>query len=205
MKTILFFLLILNIYADNAERVWKFFKKHGFTDAGAGGFMGNIDKESGCEPKKMQHSEEGRVGMKVNEYVSKTNSKKYSRKKFTTDKVGFGLCQWTSQPRKEKLYDRCVGKIESLSCQLDHLKDELFDWSEYANRYKEMISILRKSNNLRECVKVVAQTFEKCRKCNTTAEINDRKKRAKKYCKRFTGKDDCEKKKKKKKEKEKET
>jgi hypothetical protein len=191
MKAILFFLLILNIYADNAERVWRFFKDRGFTDAGAGGFMGNIDKESGCEPRKMQYSKMKDVGMGLDEYVSRTNSRSYSRKKFTTDKVGFGLCQWTSKPRKEKLYDRCVGKIESLSCQLDHLEDELFYWSSYANRYKEMISILRKSNNLRECVKVVAQTFEKCAKCDQDSEINDRKKRAKKYCKRFTGRDEC--------------
>ena len=42
--------------SSNAQIIWNFLKKEGFSDYGAAGLMGNLDAESALQPNNLQNS-----------------------------------------------------------------------------------------------------------------------------------------------------
>ena len=41
--------------SSNAQIIWNFLKKEGFSDCGAAGLMGNLDAESALQPNRYRH------------------------------------------------------------------------------------------------------------------------------------------------------
>ena len=156
MKNILLIILILGIscVTENEKICWNFLKKIGLTDAGAAGLMGNLKAESGIVSAKYEHKFKNELKLTDEEYVDQVNKGIYTR--FTTDKVGFGLAQWTSQSRKEKLLQACKGKIGDFKCQLEFLMTEF----KTKSRFIPILEFLKTSNDVRDCTIEVMLKFE---------------------------------------------
>jgi len=104
-------------------------QKAGMTLAGAAGVIANIEAESAFKSNNVQDAFEARVGGDAY-YTSAVDSGIYKR--FETDGVGYGLCQWTAGDRKEGMlrYHRAHGKsIGDFQTQVDWLIQEIRGYS----------------------------------------------------------------------------
>ena len=158
LKGLKLFLLIIKIFlisCSNDAYIWNFFVKSGLTKEGTAGLMGNLKAESKLESVIYQDSYKRKIGLTDQEYVNRVNDGRYSEYKFVNDGVGFGLAQWTYYTRKQSLFNYCKGKIGDLNCQLNFLISEL-----KINEYKSVNSLLRSSNNIRECTLKVLFKYE---------------------------------------------
>ena len=157
MRNTLLIILIIGISCatDNEVNCWIFLKQHGLTDAGAAGLMGNLKAESGIKSVIYEHKYEPMLNnMTAQEYVDQVNQGIYTN--FTKDKVGFGLAQWTSERRKTNLLEACKGKIGDFQCQLDFLMTEF----QTTERFIPILSLLKTSNDVRNCTVEVMVKFE---------------------------------------------
>ena len=64
------------------ERIWNFLKGKGLTDIAAAGVMGNIQAESGFNPKNLQNSYNKKLGITDEEYVNRVDSGEITREQF---------------------------------------------------------------------------------------------------------------------------
>lgn len=62
----------------NESTIWFFLKSQGMTDAGAAGTMGNLDPESGLNPKNLQNTYEKSLGYTDETYTAAVDSGKYT-------------------------------------------------------------------------------------------------------------------------------
>ena len=114
--------------ANPAERIWKYLRSLGYSKAGTAGIMGNLAKESGLQSNNLQNSFNTSLGLEDADYTKSVNNGSYSKSRFTGDKAGYGLAQWTYSSRKAGLFDATIGKdrpIDSEKGQLDYLSREL--------------------------------------------------------------------------------
>ena len=129
---------------NNKEKIWCYLTKTlKYPSGKASGTMANLMSESGLEPTRVQgdYSEGYRESK---EYTSKVDKKIISKNDFINHGPGgggYGLAQWTSPSRKEKLYNsiktdkqKSIGDLEG---QLKYLSKEINDTSEFTNYYKE--------------------------------------------------------------------
>ena len=56
---------------DNAEKIWNYFKGKGMNDFAIAGIMGNIQQESGCNPKNLQNTGNKKLGIKFTKGITK--------------------------------------------------------------------------------------------------------------------------------------
>ena len=112
--------------SSNAQIIWNFLKKEGFSDCGAAGLMGNLDAESALKPNNLQNSYNTSLGLSDEEYTKRVDNGTYTN--FVYDSAGYGLAQWTYWSRKQNLlnYIKSKGKsIGDLTSQLEFLVKEL--------------------------------------------------------------------------------
>ena len=111
---------------SNARLIWDRLTAAGLTPAGAAGLMGNLQAESGLNPRNLQNSYEKKLGMSDDDYTAAVDCGAYGS--FVTDGAGYGLAQWTNLNRKQLLlYFARVGafSVGNLDTQLDYLIWEL--------------------------------------------------------------------------------
>lgn len=136
--------------------IYKRLKKEIGNDYGVCGLMGNIQAESGLRSNNMQNSYESKLGMNDNTYTNAVDNGTY--KNFVTDRVGYGLCQWTSSGRKEGLYNyakKCNVSIGDESMQVEWLLYEL------NTSYKSVLLSLKKATSIKEASDIVVTKFER--------------------------------------------
>ena len=151
---------------NNERLIWDKLLSAGLTPAGAAGLMGNLQAESGLNPRNLQNSCEGRLGMADAEYTAAVDCGAYTR--FAADGAGYGLAQWTNPDRKKLLL--CFARagacsIGDLDIQLDYLLWEL------KNKFKPLWDKLRTTDSVREASDCVLLQFER------PASVNDPAKR----------------------------
>ena len=117
---------------QNAKLLWQFFIYYGFTENAAAGILGNLDRESNILPWNNAGKDSDK------EYVKKVDSGAIGKSGFIHTKhhsgsgnEGFGLPQWTSDTKKQKLYEYLKEQnkysIASLQGQAEFLLQS-FDW-----------------------------------------------------------------------------
>lgn len=125
----------MNVSGDsNAEVVWNVLRYKGLTAEQAAGVLGNLESESGILP---QHLEKDNPMTSIStDYTADVNANNISAHDFINniqpDKYrhfgpGYGLAQWTTVDRKERLYAATKGKgkpIDDLQTQAAFLLDE---------------------------------------------------------------------------------
>ena len=141
---------------DNATTIWNFlFSKLG-NAYGAAGVMGNLDAESALRPNNLQNSYEKSLGYTDDQYVAAVDNGSY--RDFVTDKVGFGLAQWTYHSRKAALlkFAKATDKsIGDLTLQLDFL------WKELTESYPSLLKLLQTTDSVEEASTAVLTKYER--------------------------------------------
>lgn len=98
---------------SNVEMIWNFLKSEGFTDEGAAGVIGNLMQESQCNPTLSENDERSGADLVID------------------GKTGYGLVQWTSIDRQQKLAmtAAALGKPASdMGVQLAFMKQEATEY-----------------------------------------------------------------------------
>lgn len=155
----------MNYDKNTAIRIRDFLLKQGITLEGVYGMMANIYSESGFRSNNAQNSYMNKMGMTDEIYTSKVDNGTYTN--FIFDRVGYGLCQWTSSGRKQNLYNfakSCGKSIGDETMQLNFLMTEL------NGSYKAVLNILKTSHNISECAKYVMTKFERPADQSVTAQ-----------------------------------
>lgn len=139
------------------QTIYTRLRQHGLTEAGALGMLGNWDCESNCEPGRVQGDfSPYRNNSKA--YVSGITAGSITREQFGRDAKGFGLAQWTYYSRKYQLYDfwKSSGKaLDDPEMQTD------FALKELAEGYGSLLNMLKTSNDLYTCTKLICTQFER--------------------------------------------
>ena len=146
----------MNYDKNTAIRIRNFLLSQGLTIEGVYGMMANIYSESGFRSNNAQNSYMNKMGMTDESYTVKVDNGTYTN--FVFDRVGYGLCQWTSSGRKQNLYNyakSCNKSIGDETMQLNFLMKEL------NGSYKTVLNILKTSRNISECAKYVMTKFER--------------------------------------------
>ena len=139
---------------DVPKYIWNFLYGRIQNPYGVAGLMGNLKAESNLNPKNMQNSYEKKLGFTDDTYTAAVDSGAYG--KFASDKVGYGLAQWTSDGRKKALLEfkgnRSIGDLEM---QLEFL------WRELITSYKGVLNGLKVADSVREASDLVLTKFER--------------------------------------------
>ena len=139
---------------SNAKIIWDYLMKKINNPYGVAGLMGNLQAESGLNPKNLQNSCEKKSGYTDQTYTLNVDNGTYT--KFATDLYGFGLAQWTSQGRKLGLYNFKGNKsIGDLTMQLDYL------WKELNTSYKIVLNTIKSAKSIKEASDIVLTKFER--------------------------------------------
>ena len=170
MRTLIIICLIAFTISDNASSIKNHLLNHGFTKEGTAGIMGNLFVKSKFISKLYEKGKHKKIGLSNEEYVRKTNDGTY--KNFTTDKVGFGIAQWTDNKRKTALLEMCKGKIGDLHCQLNFLVKEI-------RGNKKLYNILTTTKDVNTACDRVLIDFEKIK--NYKKRIEERRS----FCRRY--------------------
>lgn len=130
--------------ANNAGNVKKYMEDKGIPHHVICGILANLSAESGIEPKNVQNSFTKNYGITDDEYTQRVDLGTYvhpvTHADFISDRVGYGLCQWTSGGRKNGLYQYCKSQgtsIGNLNMQLGFLLQEFS--TNYKNVYQKML------------------------------------------------------------------
>lgn len=139
---------------DVPKYIWNFLYGRIQNAYGVAGLMGNLKAESNLNPRNMQNSYEKKLGFTDDTYTAEVDSGAYG--KFASDKVGYGLAQWTSEGRKKALLEfkgnRSIGDLEM---QLEFL------WRELITSYKGVLNGLKVADSVREASDLVLTKFER--------------------------------------------
>lgn len=139
---------------DRPKYIWNYLYGRIQNPYGVAGLMGNIQAESGFNPYNLQNSCEKKLGMSDEAYTKAVDLGTY--KNFAADKCGFGICQWTSQGRKQGLLDSLKGRsVADLDAQLEWL------WKELQTSYKGVLNGLKVADSIREASDLVLTKFER--------------------------------------------
>ena len=125
---------------DNIEKVLNYLMQKGLSLAQASGFIGNMQQESGVNPKAVQPG-------------STTDDPNYS----PVSGPGFGLVQWTFPARQQPLVDLARSKnlpIIDLGVQMDYV------WQELTTGYKSTLDKVKGTENPVEAAVIVHDTYE---------------------------------------------
>lgn len=152
----------------SAENIWKKLKSYGFTDAGCAGVLGNAQAESALRSNNLQDSGNSKLGMTDEEYTRAVDNGSYQR--FSGDRHGFGLFQWTTDLRKKNLLDFARKERTSVGdedMQIDFFVDELI--REFHSVYKTLTT----THSVREASDAMLLQYEQ--PYNQTTENQERR------------------------------
>lgn len=157
------------------QTIYNRFRKAGYTEAAALGFLGNWQTESGCEPNRLE-GDFSAYRTISKEYTAKVESGAISKHTFASDQKGYGLAQWTfydfstGQGRKLDLYDfwKKSGKaLDDVTMQFD------FALWELTHTYTHVAREVKGNNDLWSCVDIICRKYEQPYYNNVDVRYND--------------------------------
>ena len=139
------------------QTIYNTFRKHGMTQAGALGFLGNWACESGNEPFRLQGDfSPYRTMSKA--YVQGITNGTISKQQMQSDQKGFGLAQWTYWSRKAALYGwwKSSGKaLDSAEMQTEFAIHEL------ETEYRALFDFLKSTNDVFTACSRICREYER--------------------------------------------
>ena len=139
------------------QTIYNQLRKHGITEAGALGCLGNFYCESNCEPYRLQGDfSPYRTNSHV--YVQNVTSGAISRQQFSQDQKGFGIYQLTYWSRKQGYYDfwKASGKaLDSAELQTDYAIKEM------ESDYPQLLAFLKSTTDIFTACSRVCREFER--------------------------------------------
>lgn len=141
---------------ETSKKIWLYLYNKIGNPCGVAGLMGNLFAESALNSRNLQQSYEKKLGYSDDTYTKAVDSGKY--KNFGEDMAGYGLAQWTSKGRKQRMLSaakKAGVSIGSLDFQLDFL------WKELNYKTYEKVRIgLENAKTVREASDIVLNKFE---------------------------------------------
>lgn len=141
----------------NEEKIWNFLNEKIGNAYGTAGLVGNLQSESGLNPKNLENYYESRLGFTDEAYVQAVDNGTYTKDQFVYDQAGFGIYQITYWSRKKGFYEYVKSKgasIGDLEVQLEYLYKEL------STSYKSVLSTLKNATSILEASNAVLFKFE---------------------------------------------
>lgn len=134
-------------YNENTVKVIiNFLRNHGLNDYAIAGFLANWYIESLFRPNNGENRYMNQFGITDEEYTAQVNAGTWRRPDtgapFSSDKIGYGIVQWTSIGRKGGLYDYTLRKgvaVDNLLAQLEWMWIELTS-SGFKEAYKSCLN-----------------------------------------------------------------
>lgn len=145
------------------QMIFDWYVNNGLSPAGAAGMAANINIESAYNSKNLQNSYEKKLGYTDQTYTAAVDSGKY--KGFSSDRAGYGYCQWTSAGRKAGLLSYAKEKKVSIGDPVMQLEYSLKEMS------KSLKSTLQTITDPYEAAVLVMTKFE--RPANQSAANQD--------------------------------
>lgn len=138
----------LNIYNKLMEVINNIF--------GVCALMASMGAESGMRSNNAQNSSMKKLGMTDEEYTLAVDNNLYTN--FATDKIGYGLCQWTSSGRKQGLLNYAKAKGVSIADE-----DMQIEWvlHELQVAYKSVFNALKNATSIKEASDIVVLKYER--------------------------------------------
>lgn len=189
------FIHVGSLYGSNVEeKLWYALIDAGFSEYAAAGAMGNIWAESGMRTNNLENSKESILGMNDDQYTEAVDNGTYQN--FASDRAGYGLCQWTSEGRKQGLQNYISNKGVSISdanSQIEYLLAELgVSNSASGNATYQLLTYngygaddWKNAENESEAATAFCWSFERPGK--SSANLSGRISKAIEYYKRFHG------------------
>jgi hypothetical protein len=159
---------------SNHQRIYNRLRRSGLTEAGALGFLGNWQCESGCEPNRLQNDFNS-FRRASKDYTAGVTNGSISRYTFGSDQKGYGLAQWTyvneakDDGRKYNLYDfwkRSGKALDDVEMQVDFCL-----WELKSGGYAHVWPIVTQNNDLYTCVDKICRLYEQPYYCNVGARF----------------------------------
>lgn len=157
----------MGINVDAEKKAYKRFIKEGMTAFGACGLIGNLEAESdGFYANRVEYLCLSRLKANGQIYTDTTYTAAIDDGKITLStfqhplqnkQYGYGLAQWTSPGRKEKLWKfwkNYAGSIGDAGMQLEFLLKEL------SESYPAVLKVLKNATSIREASDIVLKKFE---------------------------------------------
>lgn len=170
------------------EQIWFYFRNQGYSEAATAGAMGNLQAESGLEPRRVQ----GDIPFSeysIN-YTTQVDNKTISKSDFIKNGPnggGYGLAQWTSSGRKENLYkykEKNNSSIGDLQTQLEYLMTEVSGPGWNSTSKHNLWENSSGDSGVNDAADAYCEAFERPAKCNYA----DRRKNAQAIYDRNKGK-----------------
>lgn len=156
------------IGSSNSERIWNYLSNKGLNSFAIAGCMGNLDAESGLNPKNLEDSYQAKIGLCDEEYTRLVDLGTYTRSQFSTDQAGYGLCQWTWHTRKANLYDYAKAKQKSIGDLETQLE---FFCKELSESYQDVLQGLKSASSVREASDLILLKYERPASCGANVQI----------------------------------
>ena len=137
------------IYSE--AQIWSAIRSLGYSAYATAGLMGNIQAESALRSNNVQDDS----GWDDNAYTNAVDSGTYTR--FSSDEIGYGLCQWTWGPRKSNLLAYAKNQNKSIAdsgMQLRFMNIEL------TGDYRGVYNALMRATSVEAASDVVLRDFE---------------------------------------------
>lgn len=139
------------------QTIYNQLRKHGFTQAGALGCIGNFWCESNCEPYLLEGDfSPYRTASHI--YVQNVTNGSISREQFAKDAKGFGIYQLTFWTRKQGYYDywKQSGKnLDNAELQVDYAVKEM------QSGFPQLLAFLRATTDVFTATSRVCLEFER--------------------------------------------
>lgn len=138
------------------EKIWNFFYERIKNAFGTAGLMGNLQKESGLNPKNLQNSFQAKLGHTDDSYTEAVDNGTYTN--FVRDSAGYGLAQFTFWTRKQNL----LNFVRSKKVSVGDLETQLlFIWKELSESYKSVLTALQTATSVRAASDIVLTKYER--------------------------------------------
>ena len=156
------------------QTIYNRLRRSGLTEAGALGFLGNWQCESGCEPNRLQNDFNS-YRRASKDYTAGVMNGSISRYTFGSDQKGYGLAQWTYvndakyAGRKYNLYDfwkRSGKALDDVNMQVDFCL-----WEMKSGGYAHVWPIVTQNNDLYTCVDKICRLYEQPAVNNVSARF----------------------------------
>ncbi len=163
---------------EDKQKIWDFLMEITENNpVGAAAIMGNLYEESHLNTTEVENGAELPDGITESDYTTAVDLGDYQ--KFSTDRIGYGIAQWTDPNRKAnllKLAKEQEQSIGSLEIQLKHVAAELEAFN--------MMYRLKHFNSIREASDYVLLNFENPNIQDESVK-NDRAERGRRFYREF--------------------
>ena len=137
------------------QTIYNMLRQAGMTEAGALGAVGNFERESNCEPIRLQGDFQSSRAIS-RDYVRKADDGQMTETEFARP-IGFGLAQWTYPQRKINLWrfwKAYGGSLGNVQMQVE------FALKEFKTEFIPDWRLLCSTSDIREAAKAVCDRYE---------------------------------------------